>query len=1199
MNYNHHNNNHPPLHSQQQQQQQSHNSTHSSNFTHHPQTASRACHGEDNLPLYGTMDNHHSGSNNTSTTTSRHTSTASIWSLHNHITGHSRNPTPPTPVSSPSLYTPPPPPENPRKFENGPHLHPTQSQYRQNVEQAPAVRETHVLGLDFDPISGRKIINHYTIIDEIGRGVHGKVKLGTDIDTGELVAIKIVERVQDRPRLGRRGDGESEKKVRREIAILKKCRHENVVRLLEVIDDPQSKKVYLILEYVQLGEIIWRKEGDPDVLSRERRRLRKEFAEARSSKELTQRDEIEAVNKALKKKKRRRTRGGQFWSLEFASPLGDSEESEQNSPPPMLPKLLPTSSADLPPLDSETEQLPPAVTGYSSDSDSDRDSAEDQRYIPALTIEQARSTFRDTVLGLEYLHYHGIIHRDIKPANLLWTKDHRVKISDFGVSFLGRPIRDDDDGESTGTDEAPTGLEQNDIELAKTAGTPVFFAPELCHIDPTGPRPQITSAIDVWALGVTLYCLLFARCPFMAANEFQLLKCIAKEELMIPNRRIRPEKLKRSTNSSSPPSAEELLEMETEPVDEDLKDLLKRLLIKDPSKRITLKEVKRHPWVLHGIVDPCAWVDDTDPERISDGNRIEVTVEDVEKAVSSAGVLHRARSAMKKAGAWYRGLRKRASSTADAPSTTSFKDARDKRPERKWEPEDASYYPPKDDDEKELQWMGGAPAWNEERRPSMTTFGSTASTDTVQPPVSHERSRESPNPNAKTSPGFEGRKLRRRPSVNLLATSRRHAHSESGSGHRSPSTSSTSRFSDIKGESAPAIASPQHGSGGLFRDGMKKFVGKMRSGGLSSENGDKTKDPISREGSPLRARDALAGHLRGDHSFYAYAHHSLQVQIPQYRRHSYTCEQIEATVPLDSPHRFSPGGSRMSRGEEARRKLSSLAVDDQPCPPSPDDNISMESFWRRDQQKRLLRVEERERYSQPSSSTVPGWTRENRYYSTTDSPTPPIAIDGKVRSGFFGDNIAPSVLPHHPNSDNQLVSSSSEERFATTAGSSLTNSTSFPSVPSVLSESSSLSSSDFYGRNSRKSSIAGLMEEESLAENGLYEYLRKERPGTPYHENFNNFSNPDIDEEVDEATHANGYGGDEGDSDDGLVLSLRATKPRSGSVTVAELSRKPIDSPTGTTPRTRRRSRSSSGTVKEKSSRSGQRGRTKEKTVTE
>ena len=73
--------------------------------------------------------------------------------------------------------------------------------------------------------------------------------------------------------------------------------------------------------------------------------------------------------------------------------------------------------------------------------------ADDYSYVPCFTIDDARATFRDTVLGLEYLHYEGVVHRDIKPANLLWTRDHRVKISDFGVSYFGRPIREGEQDE--------------------------------------------------------------------------------------------------------------------------------------------------------------------------------------------------------------------------------------------------------------------------------------------------------------------------------------------------------------------------------------------------------------------------------------------------------------------------------------------------------------------------------------------------------------------------------------------------------------------------------------------------------------------------------------------------------------------------------------------------------------------------------
>jgi serine/threonine protein kinase len=99
------------------------------------------------------------------------------------------------------------------------------------------VRETHKAYVDVDGLSGRKLINQYEVIDEIGRGVHGKVKLARSLETGEFVAIKIIQRFSKKRRLGR-VTVSPEDKTKREIAILKKIRHANVVGLLEVIDVP-------------------------------------------------------------------------------------------------------------------------------------------------------------------------------------------------------------------------------------------------------------------------------------------------------------------------------------------------------------------------------------------------------------------------------------------------------------------------------------------------------------------------------------------------------------------------------------------------------------------------------------------------------------------------------------------------------------------------------------------------------------------------------------------------------------------------------------------------------------------------------------------------------------------------------------------------------------------------------------------------
>ncbi|KAH9872711.1 hypothetical protein J1614_005105 [Plenodomus biglobosus] len=166
--------------------------------------------------------------------------------------------------------------------------------------------------------------------------------------------------------------------------------------------------------------------------------------------------------------------------------------------------------------------------------------------------EQCRCWFRDMILGLEYLHAQGIIHRDIKPDNCLVTEEDVLKIVDFGVSEMF-----DKEGE---------------MKTAKSAGSPAFMPPELC----VAKHGHVSGrAADIWSMGCTLYCLLFGRIPFERTGMIELYESIRSDPL----------------------------EFDTDCNDE-LKHLLQKLMEKDPQKRITIEEIREHPWVTRQGTDP-------------------------------------------------------------------------------------------------------------------------------------------------------------------------------------------------------------------------------------------------------------------------------------------------------------------------------------------------------------------------------------------------------------------------------------------------------------------------------------------------------------------------------------------------------------------------------------------------------------------
>ncbi|CAH8362387.1 unnamed protein product [Eruca vesicaria subsp. sativa] len=159
----------------------------------------------------------------------------------------------------------------------------------------------------------------------------------------------------------------------------------------------------------------------------------------------------------------------------------------------------------------------------------------------------ARKYLRDIVAGLMYLHAHNVIHGDIKPDNLMVTSSGTVKIGDFSVSQV---FKDDDD------------------QLRRSPGTPVFTAPECCLESESGVTYSGRAA-DTWAVGVTLCYMILGQYPFLADTLQDTYDKIVNDPVVLPDG-----------------------------LDPLLRDLMEGLLCKNPSERMTLKKVSEHPWFL-------------------------------------------------------------------------------------------------------------------------------------------------------------------------------------------------------------------------------------------------------------------------------------------------------------------------------------------------------------------------------------------------------------------------------------------------------------------------------------------------------------------------------------------------------------------------------------------------------------------------
>jgi serine/threonine protein kinase len=158
-----------------------------------------------------------------------------------------------------------------------------------------------------------------------------------------------------------------------------------------------------------------------------------------------------------------------------------------------------------------------------------------------LRPSEARSYFRQIIFGLHYCHSFNICHRDLKPENLLLDGTRKVvKVADFGMAAL----------------------QPSEKMLETSCGSPHYASPEI-----VSGKSYKGTASDIWSCGIILFALLCGRLPFDDPNIQTLLGKVRLGKFDMP----------------------EYLE----PL---AKDLIWRMLVVDPERRLTMREIMRHPW---------------------------------------------------------------------------------------------------------------------------------------------------------------------------------------------------------------------------------------------------------------------------------------------------------------------------------------------------------------------------------------------------------------------------------------------------------------------------------------------------------------------------------------------------------------------------------------------------------------------------
>eukprot|EP01101_Sappina_pedata_P009091 TRINITY_DN5195_c0_g1_i1.p1 TRINITY_DN5195_c0_g1~~TRINITY_DN5195_c0_g1_i1.p1 ORF type:complete len:425 (-),score=193.74 TRINITY_DN5195_c0_g1_i1:216-1460(-) len=158
--------------------------------------------------------------------------------------------------------------------------------------------------------------------------------------------------------------------------------------------------------------------------------------------------------------------------------------------------------------------------------------------------KDAADLIKQILTAVEYMHSNGITHRDLKPENLLCSGDkiEKIKIADFGLSKEGDTLQ-------------------------TSCGSPGYVAPEILLGE------EYDNSVDVWSVGVIAYVLLCGYPPFFSDNPGELCQQIISVKYDFPD-------------------------AEWSEVSDAAKDFIQKILVQNPSQRLTAAEALNHKWIV-------------------------------------------------------------------------------------------------------------------------------------------------------------------------------------------------------------------------------------------------------------------------------------------------------------------------------------------------------------------------------------------------------------------------------------------------------------------------------------------------------------------------------------------------------------------------------------------------------------------------